>query len=232
MNQPVETTSLWYELLEFESVETLLYEYIGRAALANISLPTDSYSSHLANERKLLLRLIWTLDSQRFAKLIWPGRKPMIVKDALLRLLLHLIAQGSGNGANDGSKLSTTDRMVQRRLFLDCILSAFRLLMMTVVDITTDVEDVLRSRLDDMAEGWNVRHELSAVERSILLDLIPESLENNDETPKPMTPRILKDISVSILDYSTPLWSSEYRYCLVLKEGIVLGAWRLSKRSF
>jgi len=196
MNLSKEARSLWHGLVECENIENLLYELIGRATLLNINLLTGSYASIIGNERRFLFRLIWTIDSQRLAVLLWPQRKATAGRDMLLRLLFHIIALGSTNGNTDGFKLSTIDWMVRRRLLLDCILSIFRLLTLTGVEITTDEEDALRSRLDDMVEDWNSQHELSLLERNILPDLIVNSIENHESIPN--EPIIDAEIPVSI----------------------------------
>jgi hypothetical protein len=193
----METRSLWRELLETKNIETFLYELVGRADLSSLCLPTDSPSSLLTNERRFLLRLKWLLDSQRFAKILRPGRAIPIDKDILIRLLFHILALGLNNGGADGPRVSVVDQMVRRRLLLNGIVSGFRLLLMSGIAITTDEEDLLRSRLDDMVEIWNIQHELSSVELTIIPDLIDESMQNDEEFQAVLTLDIAEDFSVS-----------------------------------
>jgi hypothetical protein len=75
--------------------------------------------------------------------------------------------------------------------------SGFRLLLMSGVTTTTDEEDLLRSRLDDMVEIWNVQLELSSVELAIIPDLIDDSMQNDEEFQAVLTLEMAEDFLVS-----------------------------------
>jgi hypothetical protein len=153
---------------------------IGQASVEKNSLPSDPPSYQIQRGRRLLLRLKWILDSQRFIIRFLNRSKNTISREVVFRLLLHVLAMASSETA---AYPRHEDYALYRRVILDVLLSAFHLLMLIDSKVTMDEQDILRSNLENMLQRWRDVSELSPMENNLLGDITIASIEDMEDMP-------------------------------------------------
>jgi hypothetical protein len=166
----------WRWLLQYENIDDILFHIVGRAALFSNLLPSDPPSRQIHNTRRILLRIKWLLDTQRLAYNL-SGRSHLRLKPVmLLRIVLHVLDLGS----SEHSAKVDSEYTVYRRITLETLLSALRLLMLFKTPMSLDEEDLVQSRLNHMLVIWKTVQPLSIVEESLLAQLLPELLASRN----------------------------------------------------
>jgi hypothetical protein len=178
----------WRWLLQCDSIDDVLFHITGRAALFSNVLPSDPPSRQIHNTRRILLRIKWLLDTQRLAYNL-SGRSQLRLKMVmLLRIILHVLDFGSSE--HPSAKVDS-EYTIYRRVTLETLLSALRLLMLFKTPMTLDEEDLIQSRLNHMLVIWKNVQPLSIVEDSLLAQLVPELLASRNR----MSTIVKEDIS-------------------------------------
>jgi hypothetical protein len=167
----------WRWLLQCDSIDDVLFHITGRAAVFSNVLPSDPPARQIHNTRRILLRIKWLLDTQRLAYSL-SGRSQLRLKMVmLLRIILHILDFGSSE--HPSAKVDS-EYTVYRRVTLETLLSALRLLMLFKTPMTLDEEDLIQSRLNHMLVIWKNVQPLSIVEDSLLAQLVPELLASRN----------------------------------------------------
>jgi hypothetical protein len=167
----------WRWLLQCDNIEDVLFHVAGRAAVFSNVLPSDPPTRQIHNTRRILLRIKWLLDTQRLAYNL-SGRSQLRLKMAmLLRIILQILDFGSSE--HPSAKVDP-EYNIYRRITLETLISALRLLMLYKSPMTLDEEDLVQSRLNHMLVIWKNVQGLSIVEDSLLAQLIPELLASRN----------------------------------------------------
>jgi hypothetical protein len=168
----------WRILLNQDAIENSVFITIGQASIKKNIIPKDPSSYQIQSDRRLLLRLKWILDSQRFLILSSTQKKSMISRDIVLRLLHHILTIASSEFVVNPTQ---KDHTFNRLIVMDAFMSAFRLFTILDSNIAMDDQDFIRSSLEAMIQRWRDVSDLSQIETSILTNILMSSIDEMDD---------------------------------------------------
>ena len=172
------------------SPQAFLYEIIGHSELSTVRLPTDTSSRSATNDYlRLLLRLKWILEaSQANLATGSPSTTSSFTipdRDTLLRVATYAC---DISGSADLGKDESLKYPVLRRVTLQFLTCAIRLLVKSSDRWQAQETTWIRSQVEEMVQGWSKRAPLSLIEASIIREVLTSisTAPKNMDTPSPI----------------------------------------------
>jgi hypothetical protein len=168
-------TSVWWISFHRITPSTCLHETIGKSQVQTVRLPGDVFSE-TRHTYQLLLKIKCILESHGQALKSEDGRRiNTLDKSSLLRIILYIMKLSACKASPQESQL---DYLILRRIALDSLVAAMRLLEHQSDFLTLEEGDWVQTQLEELILNWEVQLKLSTAEKWILEELIPAAICN------------------------------------------------------